>query len=562
MRLWVAVLVVGWLSLVCGSALRADDFDDLARDFWAWRTVHQPLSGDDIPRLERPAGWKPDWSPASVAQQRKDLVAFEERCKRIDASGWPIPRQVDYRLIGSAIARVRWELEILRGWQGNPRFYIDQSLGAIYFSLLPPPPFDRARSEQVVNWMASIPETLEAGKANLTDAREPFARAALNNLRDVRERLTTTTRELKPLLDADAARLLSPLTEKAIVALESFRDWIEERLPSMSAETAVGREGYEFFLQRVALLPYSPEELIAMGRQEFDRSIAFEALETQHNLSLPPQTPAADLAELMERGQRGEQAVREFLEAKNILTVPEWVQHYRHRPVPPYLAPLTFLGVADDLTSATRLKDEGITYVRPPSPQSGYFGLANARDTRPLTAHEGVPGHYFQLALSWAHENPIRRYFYDSGPNEGIAFYAEEMLLQAGLFDDNPRTREIIYNFVRLRALRVEVDVRLALGEITIDQAAEILRTQVPMDPRTARGEAVFFAAGPGQAITYQIGKLQIIKFLADARRAQGEKFDLRTFHDFVWKNGNVPLSLQRWEYLGLADEIKLIDTM
>jgi uncharacterized protein (DUF885 family) len=40
--------------------------------------------------------------------------------------------------------------------------------------------------------------------------------------------------------------------------------------------------------------------------------------------------------------------------------------------------------------------------------------------------------------------------------------------------------------------------------------------------------------------MTYQIGKLQILKFLADARMQQGDKFNLRAFHDFVWKNGNV----------------------
>lgn len=71
------------------------------------------------------------------------------------------------------------------------------------------------------------------------------------------------------------------------------------------------------------------------------------------------------------------------------------------------------------------------------------------------------------------------------------------------------------------------------------------------MDAQTARQEATAFCTGPGQAITYQIGKLQIVKFLADARMQQGDKFNLRAFHDFLWKNGNVPISLQRWEYLG-----------
>ena len=117
-----------------------------------------------------------------------------------------------------------------------------------------------------------------------------------------------------------------------------------------------------------------------------------------------------------------------------------------------------------------------------------------------------------------------------------------------------------MYNFMRLRALRVEVDVKLALRLFTIDQAAEYLEKIVPIDRGTARQEAVFFASSPGQAITYQIGKLQIIKFLADARLHRGPKFDLRAFHDYVWKNGNVPIALLRWEYLGLRDEIAVLD--
>ena len=97
----------------------------------------------------------------------------------------------------------------------------------------------------------------------------------------------------------------------------------------------------------------------------------------------------------------------------------------------------------------------------------------------------------------------------------------------------------------------MEVDVKLALGEFTLEQAAKYLQEKVPMDEDTARHEAIAFSEGPGQAITYQMGKLQITKFLAEARMQQGDKFNLRAFHDFVWKNGNVPIALQRWEYLG-----------
>jgi uncharacterized protein (DUF885 family) len=62
--------------------------------------------------------------------------------------------------------------------------------------------------------------------------------------------------------------------------------------------------------------------------------------------------------------------------------------------------------------------------------------------------------------------------------------------------------------------------------------------------------------------IAYEIGKLQIERMLADRRLAQGGQFSLREFHDYVWSNGNVPLSLQRWELLGLDDDVKKVDEL
>ena len=88
-----------------------------------------------------------------------------------------------------------------------------------------------------------------------------------------------------------------------------------------------------------------------------------------------------------------------------------------------------------------------------------------------------------------------------------------------------------------------------------MEQAAEYLAEHVPMDKKSAAGEAALFATTPGQAISYQIGKSQILHFLAAAKLAQGDKFSLRTFHDFLWLNGNVPIALQQWEYLG-EDEV------
>jgi hypothetical protein len=535
----------------------------LGADFWVWRAANQPISSDDIPRLERPDDWLPDWSLAAIERRRKDLTDFVKRHQEIAASSWEVNQQVDYRLIGSAIARVNWELNVTRGQERNPGFYVDQTLGLLFLSVLQPPPFTEKRSRTIVRYLQSFPATVINAKENLAGkAIKPFAIAALEKLVDIRSRLTKVATELGPLLSGVDPSEFNQSISDAITALESFHDWLNGELDGMTEETAVGREAYVYFLKHVALMPFLPEQLLVMGKHEWERSVAFESLEQTRNGGVPELELYPDQETQMAQEEFWENAARRFLEAKNILTVPVWMKHYRNLPLPPYVEPLSFMGVTDDLTSDNRLDEDGVSYIRAPSPDLDYFSLSIAKDPRPLIVHEGVPGHYFQMTLSWAHENHLRRRYYDSGANEGIGFYAEEMMLQFGFFDDRPKLREIMYNFMRLRALRVEVDVKLATGLFTIDQAADYLEKIVPVDRGTARQEAVFFASSPGQAITYQIGKLQIVKFLADARLHQKEKFNLRAFHDYLWKNGNVPISLLRWEYLGLKDEIDQIDAV
>ena len=550
------------------TPLPSASLEALASNFWQWRARYQAFSKDDIPRIERPRedpANPRDWSAGSIAKQKTTLEDFEKQWKQIDPTGWSVARQVDYRLMGSALARVRWELEINPRWQRDPTFYLDQTLTALLEALVQPPPFDALRSREIVGRMQEIPKIIDDGKANLHPLR-PFAALAIGDLQRIRPELERVEREVAPMLhdgatgNAILAANFQTATEKAILALESYRTWLQAQLDTMPDNAAVGRENYEFFLHQVALLPYSPEQLLPISRQEWDRSVAFEQYEKQRNHGLPELKLAASLQEQIERSKRDELAIRKVLEDKSILTVPADIRHYTIQPMPSYLEALADFGELDDFTGPSRLNDDGVRWVSPPSPQLGYFGLATAKDPRPDMVHEGVPGHYFQMCLSWLHPDPIRRHYYDSGANEGIGFYAEEMMLQAGLFDDSPRTREIIYNFMRLRALRVEVDVKLALGSFTIVQAADYLAQHVPMDKKSAEAEAALFATTPGQAISYQVGKSQILHFLADAKLAQGDKFSLRSFHDFLWKNGNLPIALQRWEYLGEDDDLRAID--
>ncbi len=545
------------LLLVSGLSASAESLGDLSDSFWRWRAQEQPFTGDDIPRIERPDSFIGDWSPKAVSERLEQLSSFEQRWQRLTPPAeTPIHDQVDYRLLGSAIARVRWELSIEQTWRRDPNFYVDQTLGSIFALLLQPPPFSSSRQQQIVDRMRQIPATIRAAKENLTDIRQPFAELAIAALDHVSDRTQRMEKALAPQLTSANNQALQAATPAAVDALNDYCAWLQKILPNNRKDTAIGRENYLYFLRNVALLPYTPEQLLAMSRQEWSRSVAFETYQKERLAGLPP-APIFSTADAQIQAEKlDEEKIRAFLVEQKILTVPEWLHHYRNLLLPEYLDPYQDLGVTDDLTGPSRLDQDGTSYIRTPRPDLGFFNLSTARDPRPIIVHEGVPGHYFQLCLGWHNPDPIRGHYYDSGANEGIGFYAEEMMLQAGLFDDNPHTRETIYSFMRLRALRVEVDVKLALGEFTLQQAADYLERTVPMDKATALEEAAMFASTPGQAISYQIGKLQITQLLSDARRAQGAGFSMIRFNDFVWNNGNVPIALQRWELLHDATEV------
>lgn len=543
-------------AMIGSRPTESADLRELGEELWQWRAQQQPCSRDDIPRIERPVGWLPSWSEASVSAWRSDLEGFERRWAEIDTAPLSTSDVVDYHLVSSALSRVRWELDHVEGWRRNPSFHLDQAVGVVFDLLLPPPPFDDDRTDELLRAIQTIPERLEQGRSCLDGhAAAPFADIAREELRHAERDMAEFAAGLVEVLPDSAHGQIRGSATEAGRALGGFRDWLRDSRGHSDPGFSVGRESFEFFLREVALWPYSPEDMLEIGRREFQRSIAFErwAMNRHRGASVPALPDG--IHELVQRQRADEQRVRDFYVDGRWLSQPSQLRHYLFAEKPRYMAALEFLGaVSTDHTSPSRLHRNGTAYTRPPTEGMPYFFDSGARDPRTAIVHEGV--HYQQLALSYGHPNPLRRHYYDSGPNEGIAFYNEEWMLQAGLFDDEPWSEIVIYNMVRLRALRVEVDVRLSIDDMDIVSAARYLIEAVPLDRETAEEEAHMFASTPGQGLTYQIGKSELIRMQADAILADPEGFSLQDFHDYVWMNGNVPFSLQRLELLDDASDL------
>jgi hypothetical protein len=528
-----------------------DDVQALGAEIWAWRRLQAPRSRDDIPRMERPADWLPQFSAAAVAAARETRAGFADRLAALDLTDADVPTRVDAALLGSVLARVHWELDVLASWQRDPSFWVDQTLGIVFDVLMQPPPFDGERVTALRTRLAGIPALVDTARTELTGhAARELAAVAVSMLEDPGARLTAAIAALPEPLPA----ALVEEAAEAGAALDGFTRWLVDEGPAMAPFEPVGRAAFTSFLREVALAPEPLDWMVASGRTEFARAVTMEAVAAAAAAGVPVPPLPASVADHVADEIRAEAEVRAWYAERGLLRIPAHLGAYTFAPRPPWVTPLVGLGVTDDLLGPSRVGQDPVAYAPDPAPDLPFFYRANMLDPRLGVAHEGV--HAVQLAWSWTHPDPLRREYTDSLANEGLAFYDEEMLLDSGLWSDAPHSRVVLARFLRLRALRVEVDVRLATGEITIAEAARLLEERVPMDADTAHEEAAFFAGTPGQALTYLVGKLQIQALLTDLVAVQGEGFDLRAFHERLWLEGNVPLALQRWELLGTEPEL------
>lgn len=199
--------------------------DDLSRQFWTWRTANQPDSYDDVTRVARPAGWTSEWSKVAIETRRERLRGFADQFAALDLAAEPVAVQVNGRLLGSALSRAHWELELLRSWERDPRFYVDQSLVPLYIALLRPPPFSQDFFTSVITHLRQVPPVLAQARDNLAPSAE-FAISAAQFLDGMEGRLAEAMTALAPSFPAEQAHELPEQTRRACAALATFRQWL------------------------------------------------------------------------------------------------------------------------------------------------------------------------------------------------------------------------------------------------------------------------------------------------------------------------------------------------
>ncbi|WP_173923254.1 hypothetical protein [Agromyces sp. Marseille-P2726] len=227
----------------------SNDLDRLGTVFWEWRDATSFRTSDDIPRVERPAGWLPRFDRTSVEQFRVALGEFAARWRAIGGasglSALPIEAQVDHRLLGAAMARVHWELDVLRNHERDAVFLTSQVIGPWYDLLLPPPPFDARRQAELVRVLEAVPAAVDQAVANLEHGGvATLARVAAADLDGISGRLVRSVAQVAPLTDAATAAALAAAQPDASDALERFRGWLAASADRLGPDVVVGRDAF------------------------------------------------------------------------------------------------------------------------------------------------------------------------------------------------------------------------------------------------------------------------------------------------------------------------------
>ncbi|MDH4047953.1 MAG: DUF885 domain-containing protein [Gammaproteobacteria bacterium] len=516
-----------------------DDLVALYGEFLEWK---DPEKARRTESLRDVAGQSsevhPDFGRNAIDDRRKKLKQFQKRLQDMAVPEWQRNEQVDYLAVRSRLDQYDFELNVSRPWSRDPGFYVDKMLRLTFVDL----PVSGEELGSLRVQLGAIPLLVAQAKRNLTEVAADYADLAIFNLTNADGvghgfpyRKTPPPGVLGWYNDL-LARVESQqpeLRNDVIAARDSVQqllDWLNSNRSKMVGQAGVGKAAFDWYLKHVKLMPYTSDEIVVLGNRELNRLWALYALERHRNRNLPELEISKSADEYATRISETDRRIRAFLVDEEIITIPEYVNEL----------------------------DTNVPWiVRPSGPN--FWEQIQYRDPSPDHLHAVIPGHRFDGVVERHNTHPIRGRLTSGARAEGWGVYLEEGMLHAGLFDDLPRTRELIYLFGIFRAARVPADVWLQLNKMTVNEVVDYWMERTPyLDKDVARVDAeIYLRRPPGYGLGYMIGMLQMQELLADRKMQLGDDFILKDFHDRFMAIGRLPMSLVRWEMTGLDDEVR-----
>ncbi len=530
------IIFLGWISSMCShpqqeeKIITGKTYDELVKFFSEWRTFESPEMIDGVP----------DYSATAMQRQQAELKNWQQRLNAFDTTGWPVRHQVDWYLIWAEMNGLDFEHRVKQPWFRDPAFYVwfypyptdvPEREGPNIFGGVELPnykqPLSSADAEEIAKQLGKAAAVFDQARNNLTgNARDLWVLGA-RSIREQSDELAQFAERTKATFPGLAAA-----AEDARKASDSFATWLDGQAAGKTGSSGVGKENYTWNLHNVHLLPYSWEDEVVLMERELMRAHSSLRLEEHRNRKLPK----LEKANSPERyGKMMEDAHKEymaFLEEQEIITIK------------PYMEP------------AMRAQ---IVQFQPSEGLRGFFYEIDYRDPMPMRCHFF---HWIELARirEEPNDSPIRRqallYNIFDSRSEGMATAMEELMMNAGLYKNRPRGRELVYIMLAQRAARGLGGLYQHGLEMDFDAATRYASQWVPWGLLPAEGGTIqheehFYLQQPAYGTSYIIGKLEIDKLIAKYALRHGENFVMKTFMDEFSRVGEIPLSLIYWEMTG-----------
>jgi hypothetical protein len=390
----------------------------------------------------------PDYRPAATVPRQQKVSEFRRRLIAISPSSWTVAQKVDYLLVQARLNALEFMFRVQHPWTSDPGLYVDAVQRFAFAEL----PVQGDALTALQGRLATVPTILAQAKANLTQGQGEFVKLAIRDLSQsdgVEERWPF--RKVPPpgargwyadfieRAKTQQPELVAP-AEKALAAVNDFDAWLKQHASQMNAPVGVGQPDFEWYMRYVRYMPYTMEDSVRIGNREYERAMAFLALERHKNRDIPEIALPTSKEEYDKRMVDAQDSIREFLIKDEILTIPDY--------------------------ASERLAQE-VPWTERVGGKRNFWEEIQFRDPRPDVAHATLPGHAFDAAVRRHDTRPIRGTFSDGGRAEGWAFYLEEGMLQVGYLDDRPRTKELIYIFQAARGVRDPAEAKMQTNEWT-----------------------------------------------------------------------------------------------
>ena len=499
---------------------------------------------------------------ADATKKRIGTVqALQARLDKLRAGKLSDDEAIDAEVLNGLMKAELLDMEVVRTWRQNPMGYISTPPEAIDGLMKRDfaPAAQRLRS--VVARLKATPAMFEALRANVDNPPKEFTDLAIRmgegSLGFYRDTVRDWAKEAAGK-DADLFKEFNTANDAVVKSLSETVAWMKkDLLPKSKGTYALGSETFAKQLLYEELVDIPLDKLLAIGEANLKRDQeTFRAVAKKID---DKKTPAEVMkaisddhpteADLIPSARRTIEKIRKFLVDKKIVTIPSEV-----RPTitetPPYARNGGFASM--DTPGAYETKaTEAFYYVTPPEKdwdakqKEEHLRLFNAPVMQIITIHEAFPGHYIQFLYAKQYPTKTRKLTYCGSNVEGWAHYCEQMTVEEGYGDGNPKIRLAQLSEALLRDCRFVVGIKLHTQGMTVEEGAKVFEKESFQEPSTAYEEARRGAYNPTY-LYYTLGKLQIYKLREDYRKAKGQAYKLETFHNDFVRQGGIPIKLIR----------------